>query len=108
MPRRKAINFDHQIGPETQAQDEAVGPSTTPTPHNTPPKKEKKKREPSAYAKFVKEKYDSVRNLPSKERFKKIAEMWKAKKAGGGKEECRDEEGKFEKCPRGRKKKKKE
>ena len=72
----------------------------------------KKKREPSAYAKFVKEKYDSVRDLPSKERFKKIAEMWKKHKAGGDKQTgtCRDEDGKYEKCSpakkkRGRKKK---
>ena len=63
----------------------------------------KKKREPSAYAKFVKEKYDSVRDLQSKERFKKIAEMWKKHKAGGDVDKqtagtCRDEDGKFEKC----------
>lgn len=54
----------------------------------------KKKREPTEYAKFVKEKYPSVRDLPIKERFKKIASMWKTKPAG----KCRDGEGKFQAC----------
>ena len=40
-----------------------------------------KKRQPTAYGLFVKAKYDSVRDLPSKQRFAKIAEMWKAQKA---------------------------
>jgi hypothetical protein len=45
------------------------------------PKKEKKpKKPPSKYALFVKSKYDSVRNLPCRDRFKAISKMWKEEK----------------------------
>ena len=44
-------------------------------------KKGKPKREPSAYALYVKSKYDSVRDLPVKERLGAIGKMWKAEKA---------------------------
>jgi len=44
-------------------------------------KKNKPKRAPSAYALYVKSKYDSVRDLPVKERLGAIGKMWKAEKA---------------------------
>jgi hypothetical protein len=44
----------------------------------------KKKRQPSAYALFVKATYDSVRNLEPKMRFKAIAKLWKEEKAKKG------------------------
>jgi len=41
------------------------------------PPKPKAKRAPSAYNAFVKEHFSKVKDLPTKERFKKLGEMWK-------------------------------
>jgi len=41
----------------------------------------KKKREPSAYNKFVKENYSKVADLDRKERFTQLSKMWKESKA---------------------------
>jgi len=55
-----------------------------PTP--TPSPKKKVKREPSAYNKFVKEKFTELKKdekfqkLPNSERLKKISQMWKESK----------------------------
>lgn len=40
----------------------------------------KKERVASAYATFVKTHYDTVRDLPTKERFKKLSLLWKEEK----------------------------
>ena len=40
----------------------------------------KKKREPSAYNKFVKENYSKVADLDRKERFTQLSKMWKESK----------------------------
>ena len=47
------------------------------------PKKEKVKRKPSAYATFVKQTYhtEEIMALPSRDRFKAIAEKWSEHKA---------------------------
>ena len=45
------------------------------------PKGDKPKRKPSAYALFIKDNYDSVRDLPPKDRFKQLAKQWKAQKS---------------------------
>lgn len=42
----------------------------------------KSKRAPTAYSLFVKAHYESVRNLPARERFKAIAAKWRDHKAG--------------------------
>jgi hypothetical protein len=44
-------------------------------------KPDKPKRKPSAYALFIKDNYDSVRDLPPKDRFKELANQWKAQKS---------------------------
>jgi hypothetical protein len=44
------------------------------------PKKVKRNRQPTKYSLFVKENYNKVRDLPVKERFKKLAQMWKETK----------------------------
>ena len=41
----------------------------------------KKKREPSAYNKFVKENYSKVADLDRKERFSALSKLWKESKA---------------------------
>jgi hypothetical protein len=52
----------------------------------TPSPKKKAKREPSAYNKFVKEKFTELKKdtkfqeLPNSERLKKISQMWKESK----------------------------
>lgn len=57
---------------------------TPPTPAPSP--KKKAKREPSAYNKFVKEKFTELKKdkkfqeLPNSERLKKISQMWKESK----------------------------
>lgn len=43
----------------------------------------------SLYSEFVKKHYASVAHMPAKERFKAIAEMWKAHKDGGMKMEAK-------------------
>ena len=43
-------------------------------------KKVKRNRQPTKYSLFVKENYNKVRDLPVKERFKKLAQMWKEAK----------------------------
>lgn len=40
----------------------------------------KKKREPSAYNKFVKENYSKVADLDRKERFSALSKLWKESK----------------------------
>ena len=40
-------------------------------------KKVKKTRPPTKYSMFVKENYSKVKDLPVKQRFRKLAEMWK-------------------------------
>lgn len=45
------------------------------------PKPEKKKRAPSAYNLFVKEQMSKMKDVPPKERFSKISELWKKHKA---------------------------
>ena len=45
-----------------------------------------KKRVATKYGLFVKEHYDSVRDLPSKERFKAIAKKWAEHKSKSTKE----------------------
>ena len=44
------------------------------------PKPEKKKRAPSAYNLFVKEQMSKMKDVPPKERFSKISELWKKHK----------------------------
>jgi hypothetical protein len=40
------------------------------------------KKKSSAYAQYVKDNYDKVRDLPCCDRFKKLGEMWKKQKGG--------------------------
>ena len=54
-------------------QEEPMMEEPTPTPE---PPKPKAKRAPSAYNNFVKENFAKVKDLPTKERFQKIAKMW--------------------------------
>lgn len=61
---------------------------TTQPLKDEPPKKRgrkpkeviKKVRVASSYATFIKNNYDSVRNLPTKERFKALSVLWKQEK----------------------------
>jgi hypothetical protein len=48
--------------------------------------KEKKKRAPSAYNLFVKTHYQSVKDLPSNQRFKALAKQWAEHKAANATE----------------------
>ena len=66
-PSKKRVRKPRKKKPDND--DQPVAPSAP-----------KAKRAPSKYAQFVKDNYSKVRDLPSKERFKKIAEMWRASK----------------------------
>jgi hypothetical protein len=44
-------------------------------------KADKPKRAPSAYAQFVKANYSKVKDVPAKERFKKLGSLWRDQKA---------------------------
>ena len=92
MPRTKKSQKDETIGEvkctcnDTPPKQEEVKSTL---PKDEPPKKKrgrkpkeviKKERVASSYATFVKTHYDSVRNLPTKERFKALSVLWKQEK----------------------------
>jgi hypothetical protein len=59
--------------------------------NNEEERKVKVKRALNGYQKFIAEQYNSVRDLPSKDRFRVLAQRWKehkAKKQGGEKKEA--------------------
>ena len=65
MPRKKKLKCEENSAPPEPAKVE-------------PAQKERKKRQPSKYALFIKDNYSKVKELPVKERFKKLAQMWKS------------------------------
>ena len=69
MPRKKKLKCEENYAPPepTKAEPAKVEPA----------QKERKKRQPSKYALFIKDNYSKVKDLPVKERFKKLAQMWK-------------------------------
>jgi hypothetical protein len=56
------------------------------------PPKPKAKRQPTAYNAFVKDNFSKVKDLPTKDRFKKIAEMWAEHKSKPAKKKRKKKE----------------
>ena len=50
------------------------------SPKPSSPMLKKKKKEPSAYAKWIASSYSSVRHLPLRDRFRELGRRWQAKK----------------------------
>ena len=72
MPRKNSAP------PETSPEAIQAEPAKVEPAKVEPAKKERKKRQPSKYALFIKDNYSKANELPVKERFKKLAQMWKS------------------------------